>query len=116
MTTPDFVVDNVDKSPLTTRFAPSTTGLLHRGHAVSAALAWRMARTSAGRFILRIEDIDTARCRPEHEAAICADLAWLGLDWDGPVWRQSERGGPVARVARIRRDRGTLHRLVGLRR
>ena len=105
MTTPDFVVDNVDKSPLTTRFAPSPTGLLHRGHAFSAALAWRMARTSAGRFILRIEDIDTARCRPEHEAAICADLAWLGLDWDGPVWRQSERG-PVYRAA--------LDRLVAL--
>jgi glutamyl-Q tRNA(Asp) synthetase len=92
MTIPDFVVDNVDKLPLTTRFAPSPTGLLHRGHALSALLAWRMARASGGRFILRIEDIDTTRCRPEFEAAILDDLAWLGLDWDGPVWRQSERG------------------------
>jgi glutamyl-Q tRNA(Asp) synthetase len=96
MTIPDFVVDNVDNlpltSPLTTRFAPSPTGLLHRGHALSALLAWRMARANGGRFILRIEDIDTTRCRPEYEAAILDDLAWLGLDWDGPVWRQSERG------------------------
>jgi glutamyl-Q tRNA(Asp) synthetase len=93
MTIPDFVVDNVDKSPLTTRFAPSPTGLLHRGHAFSAVLAWRLARAGGGRFILRLEDIDTTRCRPDFEAAILADLAWLGLDWDGPVWRQSERAG-----------------------
>jgi glutamyl-Q tRNA(Asp) synthetase len=92
MTPPDFVVDNVDKSPITTRFAPSPTGLLHRGHALSALLAWQRARQSGGRFILRIEDIDTTRCRPEFEAAIMADLTWLGLDWDEPVWRQSERG------------------------
>lgn len=106
MTTPDFAVDNVDNSALTTRFAPSPTGLLHRGHALSALLAWRMARASGGRFLLRIEDIDTTRCRPDHEAAIMDDLAWLGLDWDGPVWRQSERG-PVYAAA--------LDRLVGLR-
>ena len=98
MTIPDFVVDNVDNLALTTRFAPSPTGLLHRGHALSALLAWRMARRSGGRFILRIEDIDTTRCRPAFEAAILEDLAWLGLDWDGPVWRQSERG-PVYAAA-----------------
>ncbi len=98
MTLPDFVVDNVDKLALTTRFAPSPTGLLHRGHALSALLAWRLARRSGGRFILRIEDIDVTRCRPEHEASILEDLAWLGLDWDGPVWRQSERS-PVYRAA-----------------
>jgi glutamyl-Q tRNA(Asp) synthetase len=93
MTIPDFVVDNVDKPPaLTTRFAPSPTGLLHRGHAFSAVTAWRLARANHGRFILRLEDIDTTRCRPEFEAAILEDLAWLGLDWDGPVLRQSERG------------------------
>jgi glutamyl-Q tRNA(Asp) synthetase len=74
-----------------TRFAPSPTGLLHRGHAVSAATACALARHSAGQFIVRIEDIDTTRCRPEYEAAILEDLAWLGLDWDGPVWRQSQR-------------------------
>ena len=92
MTGPDFVVDNVDNPPVTTRFAPSPTGLLHRGHAFSAFMGWRMARASGGRFVLRIEDIDTTRCRPEFEAAVLDDLAWLGLDWDGPVIRQSERG------------------------
>jgi glutamyl-Q tRNA(Asp) synthetase len=91
MTLPDFVVDNVDNAAIITRFAPSPTGLLHRGHAFSAVTAWRMARKAGGRFVLRIEDIDTTRCRPEFEAAIFEDLAWLGLDWDGPVWRQSER-------------------------
>jgi glutamyl-Q tRNA(Asp) synthetase len=91
MTAPDFVVDNVDNLSVTTRFAPSPTGLLHRGHAFSALMGWRLARANAGRFVLRIEDIDTTRCRPEFEAAILDDLAWLGLDWDGPVWRQSER-------------------------
>lgn len=100
MTVPDFVVDNVDKSPVITRcitrFAPSPTGLLHRGHAFSALLAWRLARGSGGRFLLRIEDIDTTRCRPAFETAIKADLAWLGLDWDGPVWRQSQRSAVYA--------------------
>jgi glutamyl-Q tRNA(Asp) synthetase len=98
MTTQDLPVDNVDNPPFITRFAPSPTGLLHRGHAFSAVTAWRMARESGGRFILRMEDIDTTRCRPEFEAAILEDLAWLGLDWDGPVWRQSERT-PVYRAA-----------------
>ena len=97
MTAQDFVVDNVDNS-ITTRFAPSPTGLLHRGHAFSALTAWRLARNAGGRFVLRIEDIDTTRCRPEYVAAIMDDLAWLGLDWDGPVWRQSERG-PIYAVA-----------------
>jgi glutamyl-Q tRNA(Asp) synthetase len=75
---------------IVTRFAPSPTGLLHLGHAHSALFGWRKARDGAGRFLLRIEDIDPARCRPDFEAAILADLAWLGLDWDGPVRRQSE--------------------------
>ncbi|HNB27098.1 MAG TPA: tRNA glutamyl-Q(34) synthetase GluQRS [Alphaproteobacteria bacterium] len=75
---------------IVTRFAPSPTGLLHLGHAHSALFGWRKARAAAGRFLLRIEDIDPARCRPEFEAAILRDLAWLGLDWDGPVRRQSE--------------------------
>lgn len=91
MTVPDFAVDNLENLPVITRFAPSPTGLLHRGHAFSARQAWQLARRSGGRFVLRIEDIDTARCRPAFEAAIIADLAWLGLAWDGPVWRQSQR-------------------------
>jgi len=90
MTAPYLGVETVDNS-IATRFAPSPTGLLHRGHALSAIMAWRMARAAGGRFVLRIEDIDTSRCRPEFEAAIMDDLAWLGLDWDGPVWRQSQR-------------------------
>ncbi|WP_332770680.1 tRNA glutamyl-Q(34) synthetase GluQRS [Phenylobacterium sp.] len=73
-----------------TRFAPSPTGLLHRGHAFSALSAHAAARQAGGRFVLRIEDIDTTRCRPEFEAAIHEDLAWLGLDWERPVRRQSE--------------------------
>jgi glutamyl-Q tRNA(Asp) synthetase len=73
-----------------TRFAPSPTGYLHLGHAHSALVGWHRARAESGRFLLRIEDIDPARCRPEFEAAILEDLAWLGLDWDGPVRRQSE--------------------------
>ena len=75
---------------ITTRFAPSPTGLLHLGHAAAALTAWRRARQAGGRFLLRIEDIDPTRCRPEYTAAILEDLTWLGLDWDGPVRMQSE--------------------------
>jgi glutamyl-Q tRNA(Asp) synthetase len=73
-----------------TRFAPSPTGYLHLGHVRSALEGWRAARAAGGRFLLRLEDIDHTRCRPEYDAAIVEDLAWLGLDWDGPVRRQSE--------------------------
>ncbi len=73
-----------------TRFAPSPTGYLHLGHAHSALVGWRIARQAGGRFLLRIEDIDGARCTPEFEAAILADLAWLGLDWEQPPRRQSD--------------------------
>ena len=72
------------------RFAPSPNGYLHLGHALSALLNADMARAAGGRLILRIEDIDAARCRPEFEAAIYDDLAWLGLTWEQPVRRQSE--------------------------
>ena len=73
-----------------TRFAPSPTGLLHLGHAHSALFAAKAASDADGRFLLRIEDIDAGRCRPEFEQAIYDDLAWLGLGWDEPVRRQSE--------------------------
>jgi glutamyl-Q tRNA(Asp) synthetase len=72
-----------------TRFAPSPTGYLHLGHAFSALTAWRAARDVGGRFLLRIEDIDIRRCKAEFTEAILVDLAWLGLDWDGEVRRQS---------------------------
>jgi glutamyl-Q tRNA(Asp) synthetase len=71
------------------RFAPSPNGYLHLGHAYSALLNFDLARRSGGRFLLRIEDIDPARCRPEFEAAIYEDLAWLGVVWERPVRRQS---------------------------
>ncbi len=84
--------------PVTTRFAPSPTGLLHLGHAHAALTAWSAARRAGGRFLLRIEDIDATRCRPEFTAAILEDLAWLGLDWDGEVRVQS-RHMPEYRAA-----------------
>jgi glutamyl-Q tRNA(Asp) synthetase len=71
------------------RFAPSPNGYLHLGHALSAVLNFDMAQATGGRFLLRIEDIDLARCRSEYEAAIYQDLAWLGLRWEEPVRRQS---------------------------
>ncbi len=75
-----------------TRFAPSPTGYLHLGHAYAAWFAWKAARTGAGRFLLRWEDIDTTRCRADYEAAIEEDLDWLGLRPDDPHrMRQSER-------------------------
>jgi glutamyl-Q tRNA(Asp) synthetase len=73
-----------------TRFAPSPTGYLHLGSAFSALTAWRRAREAGGMFLLRLEDIDTARCRPEFAAAILEDLAWLGIEWDGEVRVQSQ--------------------------
>lgn len=78
-------------SPLISRFAPSPTGRLHLGHAYSAMRAHDLARAGGGRFLLRIEDIDPGRCRPEHVAGIIEDLHWLGLDWDEPPLFQSAR-------------------------
>jgi glutamyl-Q tRNA(Asp) synthetase len=72
------------------RFAPSPNGYLHLGHAYSALLNFDLAQRTNGRFLLRIEDIDTIRCKPEFEAAIYQDLAWLGIAWEAPVRRQSE--------------------------
>lgn len=76
---------------MVTRFAPSPTGALHLGHALSAIRAHDLARASDGHFLLRIEDIDGVRSRPEHVAGLINDLTWLGLCWDGPVTYQSQR-------------------------
>src|SRR6201993_4601369 len=76
--------------PSVFRFAPSPNGTLHLGHAYSALMNFDMARATGGRFLLRIEDIDRTRCRPEFEAAIYEDLAWLGITWDAEVRRQAE--------------------------
>jgi glutamyl-Q tRNA(Asp) synthetase len=88
-----------------TRFAPSPTGLLHLGHAFSALTVWEAAQTAGGEFLLRIEDTDRMRVRPEYEAAIYEDLTWLGMTWPEPVWRQSERldvyADALARLGRL---------------
>ena len=75
------------------RLAPSPTGYLHLGHARTFWLAWQRARAAGGALLLRNDDLDRARCRPEFVAAMVEDLRWLGLDWDGPVVTQSERLG-----------------------
>lgn len=93
-----------------TRFAPSPTGYLHRGHAFSALTAFEAARVASGRFILRIEDIDRTRCRPEYEAATYEDLAWLGLSWERPVRRQSEHMTDYQGALESLRTRGLLYR------
>jgi len=93
-----------------TRFAPSPTGYLHRGHGFSALTAWRAAREAGGRCVLRIEDIDATRCRPEYDAAIFEDLAWLGLDWETPVRRQSEHLADFHAAIESLRERGLVYR------
>jgi len=93
-----------------TRFAPSPTGYLHRGHAFSALTAYRAAQDAGGRFLLRIEDIDATRCRPEYDAAIFEDLAWLGLTWEEPVRRQSEHLADFHAAIETLRERGLVYR------
>jgi len=91
------------------RFAPSPNGYLHLGHALSALINFDMARAAGGRLLLRIEDIDQTRCRPEFEAAIYEDLAWLGIAWEEPVRRQSEHlAAHAAAIARLE-ARGLVH-------
>ena len=91
------------------RFAPSPNGLLHLGHAYSALLNDDLARQSGGRLLLRIEDIDTVRCRPEFEAAIYEDLAWLGIAWEMPVRRQSEHLEMYRRAVELLGDQGLVY-------
>ena len=92
--------------PVVTRFAPSPTGRLHLGHAYSALLAWSFARRNHGRFLLRIEDIDPERCRPELVEPILEDLAWLEIDWDGDVILQSGRMNAYAAALSTLRETG----------
>lgn len=91
------------------RFAPSPNGRLHLGHAYSALLNADLARQLDGRLLLRIEDIDTTRCRPEFEAGIYEDLAWLGLSWETPVLRQSEHFPVYRAAAEDLRRRGLVY-------
>lgn len=95
---------------ITSRFAPSPTGRLHLGHAWSAVQAHDRARDVGGRFVLRIEDIDGTRSRPEHVAAILSDLEWLGLTWDAPVVFQSERVPLYAEALEKLRATGYVYR------
>ncbi len=91
------------------RFAPSPNGYLHLGHAYSALFTAHWAEQSGGTMLLRMEDIDTARCRPEFVAAVHDDLNWLGLSWPEPVRRQSEHFADYARAADGLRTRGLLY-------
>ena len=93
-----------------TRFAPSPTGYLHAGHAFAAAQAFGAAEEAGGTCLLRIEDIDQTRCRPEFEQAIYEDLGWLGLDWPEPVRRQSEHFDDYAAALKKLTDLGLTYR------
>lgn len=99
-----------------TRFAPSPTGYLHLGHAFSALTAFDAAKAAGGRFLLRIEDTDRGRCREEFEVAILEDLAWLGVEWEKPIRRQSEHmddyAGALARLI----DQGVVYKCFRTRR
>jgi glutamyl-Q tRNA(Asp) synthetase len=99
-----------------TRFAPSPTGYLHKGHAFSALTAFEAARQMGGRFVLRIEDIDFTRCRHEFEAGIYDDLAWLGLAWERPVLRQSEHIADYLAALEQLRAAGLVYRSFATRR
>lgn len=103
-------------SAFVTRFAPSPTGYLHRGHAFSALTAHRAAQDAGGRLLLRIEDIDRTRCRPDYEAAIHEDLAWLDLTWERPVRRQSDHMTDYGAALRNLSERGLTYRCFRTRR
>ena len=92
-----------------TRFAPAPTGYLHLGHVLNALHVWEFARANGGRVLLRIEDHDAQRCRPEFEQAIHEDLAWLGFTPDAEVPRQSERGDAYREVLRGLEARGLVY-------
>lgn len=95
---------------IVTRFAPSPTGHLHLGSAYAALVAWRQARAGGGRFLVRIEDIDTQRCQADYADGILEDLAWLGLDWDGAVRVQSEHLSDYEATLAHLDARGLLYR------
>ena len=94
---------------IVTRFAPSPTGRLHLGHAYSAILGHQRARAAGGRFLLRIEDIDETRSRPEFVDALVEDLRWLGLDWDEPLLVQSQRARAYDQALETLRQRGLVY-------
>src|SRR5262249_9142348 len=91
------------------RFAPAPTGFLHLGHVVNAIYTWSFVRRLKGRILLRIEDHDRQRSRPEFERAIVEDLAWLGFAADGPMVRQSERGALYEDALKTLRAKGLVY-------
>lgn len=95
--------------PVVTRFAPSPTGFLHLGHVHSCLFAVNAAKAAGGRFLLRIEDIDPNRCRPDYEAMLKEDLAWLGFTWEEPVRRQSEHMADYAAALNRLAARGVTY-------
>ena len=97
------------ETPQTVRFAPSPSGYMHLGHAYSSLIAWRNAQATGSRFLLRIEDIDSSRCRPAFEQAIYHDLAWLGIRWQRPVRRQSESMSDYASALKTLASLGVLY-------
>jgi glutamyl-Q tRNA(Asp) synthetase len=99
----------IERQPVITRFAPSPSGRLHLGHAYAAMVACDAARFSGGDFLVRIEDIDQGRCRPEFEDAIFEDLSWLGIKWAEPVMRQSTRMGEYANAIRQLEALGVIY-------
>jgi len=102
-------------SPSVFRFAPSPTGLLHLGHAFSALYAFDAAKAAGGKFLLRIEDIDHTRCRPEYVPQILDDLSWLGLNWEEPVRCQSEHMDDYARALQKLEALGITYRCLASR-
>lgn len=91
------------------RFAPSPNGYLHLGHAYSALLNFDLAKAAGGKFLLRIEDIDSVRCRPDYESAIYEDLAWLGIAWERPVRRQSDHLALYAQAVARLAEQGLIY-------
>lgn len=98
-----------ENMPVVTRFAPSPTGYLHVGHAYSALFAFEAAMAAHGRFLLRIDDLDMGRCRPEFVTAIREDLHWLGLVWEEPVRRQSDHLADYAAAVERLQEMGVLY-------
>ena len=96
-------------SPIVTRFAPSPTGRLHLGHALAAWEARSLADRFSGRCVLRMEDIDRTRCRPEFVGGILEDLDWLGIRFDGPMMVQSSRFSAYEHALQALKDRGVLY-------
>ena len=96
-------------NPVITRFAPAPTGFLHLGHVVNALHVWDAAKAADGRVIVRIEDHDRQRSRPEYEAALLEDLAWLGFEGDGPPVRQSDRDAVYRRALQVLIDQGLVY-------